>query len=149
MNWKRWRPLKTKPVEKLTKLEKENIYYEYENGWREIRLSEFAAQMRLTPIDMAQFLRKYEVATGEDVGNELKRILKGDSEIVKKSQEFIVEYLDNLSKSRNKITEKNIETILKAADSSLKRTTIINKIIEDKANVDKSNNVPMIIKLQL
>ena len=98
---------------------------------------------------MAQFLRKYEVATGEDVGNELKRILKGDSEIVKKSQEFIVEYLDNLSKSRNKITEKNIETILKAADSSLKRTTIINKIIEDKANVDKSNVKPMEIRLTL
>jgi len=143
----RWRPKKLRPYDKLTKVEKETIYYNYTNWWSELSLWDFARQERLAPIDMSKLLRVYEVATWEDLNNELNRILKADSDIVLKSQGYIREYLDGLADSRKKVGIKEIETILKAADNALKRTTIINKVIEDKKEGNKWT--PMEIKLSL
>ena len=144
---KRWRPKKLKSYEKLTAVEKENIYYNYENWWKDKSLSEFASENRLSPIDMSKLLRLYQVQTWEAVENELKSILSQDSAIIKKWQDFINEYLDDLMKSRKKVGIKEIETIIKSMDSTLKRSTIITKMIEEKKWWDKG--APIEFKLVL
>jgi len=152
MSWNNrstWRKKKLKDLLKLSKLEKENIYYNYENGWRDMTLSEFADKERLAPIDMSKFLREYQVATGEDVNNELKSILKADSGIIKDTQSFIREYLETLRKQKKAISIKEIEILLKASDSALKRQTIIDKMMSDKLEKNNANNTPMVIKLSL
>jgi len=129
---KRWRPPKLRDYVKLTKAEKEEIYYNYTNGGSELSLSEFAKQERLAPVDMSKLLRLYEVSTWEDVKNELKSILWQDSAIIKKWQAFINDYLDDLYKQRKKVGIKEIETIIKALDNSLKRSATVTKMQEDK-----------------
>jgi len=144
---KRWRPKKVRHYDKLSAAEKEEIYFQYENGWREKSLAEFARDCSVAPIDMAKLLKLYQVSTGEDLENELKSILGQDSAIIKKGQSFINEYLDELMKSRKKIGMKEIETIIKSMDSTLKRSTVITKMMEEKKEGNKG--APLEIKLTL
>jgi len=130
------RPKKRKTYEQLTKQEKEKIYMEYEAYGKNLTIQEFADKVSIVPVAMSQLLRIYKSQNWEQVITELKNILTADAEIVKRTQDMVREYLTQLekTKTRNKINEKEIETLLKIADTSLKRSTLITKTIDEKKN---------------
>lgn len=109
---------------------------EYEAYGKNLTIQEFADKVSIVPVAMSQLLRIYKSQNWEQVITELKNILTADAEIVKRTQDMVREYLTQLekTKTRNKINEKEIETLLKIADTSLKRSTLITKTIDEKKN---------------
>lgn len=142
------RPKKRKTYEQLTKQEKERIYMEYEAYGKSLTIQEFAEKMSVVPVAMSKALRIYKSQNWEQVTTELKNILSADAEIVKRTQDMVREYLTQLekTKTKTKINEKEIETLLKIADTSLKRSTLITKTIDEKNN--KANWKDSAIKVE-
>jgi len=132
MAW-RWRPKKIRNIKNLTKLEKEEIYTEWEfRGWKEMTMIDFAHNMRIAPYDLKILLKTFEKATGQDVQNELTEILRTDTEIVRRSQIIIRKFLEEVEGRKTKLNNKDIETLIKASDASLKRSAVIQKGIDER-----------------
>lgn len=145
------RPRKKKTYEQLTKQEKEKIYMEYEAYGKTLTIQEFAEKMSVVPVAMSKVLRIYKSQNWEQVAAELKNILSADAEIVKRTQDMVREYLTQLekTKTRNKINEKEIETLLKIADTSLKRSTLITKTIDEKKNKTTWNDSAIKVEFKM
>jgi len=121
---------------------------EYEAYGKSLTIQEFAEKMSVVPVAMSKALRIYKSQNWEQVTTELKNILSADAEIVKRTQDMVREYLTQLekTKTKTKINEKEIETLLKIADTSLKRSTLITKTIDEKNN--KANWKDSAIKVE-